>query len=107
MDDSLCPIRRCSDTSSLHKLHIERDGDLLANQNAASFKGRIPCQAVIFAIDLGRTRNSETSVAPWIFRGRRGSFHREDGLAGNPVDRQVAFHRQFAITDDADALGFE
>src|ERR1700746_2893293 len=36
--DSLCPIRRSSDTSSLHKLHLECDGDLLAHQNAASFK---------------------------------------------------------------------
>jgi hypothetical protein len=50
--DSLCPICRCSDTLSLHKLHLECDGDLLANQNAARFRGRIPGQAVIFAVDL-------------------------------------------------------
>src|ERR1700758_4513673 len=105
--DSLCPIRRSSDTSSLHKLHLECDGDLLAHQNAASFKGRIPGQAIVFAVNLGRARNSHTSVAPWIFHRRRRSFHREDDLAGNPVDRQVTFHCQFAITDNANALGLE
>ena len=72
--DSLCQICPCSDTSSpiLQALYFKPftsstskcDGDLFANHNAASFKGRIPGQAVVFSVDLGGTRNGHTNVAP-------------------------------------------
>src|SRR5207248_995987 len=42
-----------------------------------------------------------------ILRRRRRSFHGEDHLARNPMDREVTFHRKFAITDYPDVVGLE
>ena len=59
----------------------EADGDARAFTNSTSsvivisspttsFKGRIPDQTVVFAVDLGHTRSGRTSVAPSIFHRR-------------------------------------
>src|SRR5271169_1918819 len=59
----------------------EADGDARAFTNSTSsvivisspttsFKGRIPDQPVVFAVDLGHTRSGRTSVAPSIFHRR-------------------------------------
>jgi hypothetical protein len=49
---AVCGSPGGSDHSSLHELHIERDGHLVANENAAAFERCVPGQAEVFATDL-------------------------------------------------------
>src|SRR5262249_33759809 len=50
----------------LHKLDIERDGHIVADKNATSFECRVPDQAEVFPVDLGRSGDCDAGVAPGI-----------------------------------------
>ena len=50
--------------SSLHELHVEREGDFVADQNAAGFKRGVPGQAEVFAIDLGGRGQTRCGYCP-------------------------------------------
>jgi len=52
--------------SGLHKLGIESDGDLVANENAASLECSIPGQAEVLSVDFCGRRDGNTCVAPGV-----------------------------------------
>src|SRR6266576_3909501 len=92
--------------SRLYELDIERNGDLVTNENAASLKRRVPGQAEVFPVDLGRRRGSDPGIAPGILRWRGWPFYCKGHLAGNAPDGQVAVDLQFSFTDNFDVAGF-
>ena len=66
----------------LHEFDIESDGDLVANENAASLEGSVPGQSEVLTIDLCGRRDRSSSVAPWILRRWRGPFNGKADLVG-------------------------
>src|SRR6266480_1908124 len=88
--------------SGLYELDIERNGDLVTNENASSLKRRVPGQAEVFAVDLGRRRGRDPDIAPGILRRRCWPFNCKRHLAGNAPHGQVAVDFQFSFTDNFD-----
>src|SRR5580693_6374595 len=103
----LWPLPSEATQLGLHELDIESDGDLVANENAASLEGSVPGQSEVLAINLRGRRDRNSGVAPWILRRWCGPFNVKADLVGYATNGQIAFDRQFSIPDDADALGFE
>src|SRR6266513_1573620 len=93
--------------SGFHELDIQCDGHLVADENATGLECRVPGQAEVFAVDLGRRRDRDSDIAPWILLRRRWPFNRERDLAGNAPDCQVAFDLQFYSTGNFYVAGFE
>src|SRR5260370_16120901 len=93
--------------SGPYELGIERNGNLVTNQNAAGLQRRVPGQAEVFAVDLGRRRGRDPGKSPGILRRRCWPFNRKRHLAGNAPDGQVAVDFQFSFTDNFDVAGFE
>src|SRR6267154_3655970 len=92
-----------SDKSSLYELDVERDGHLVADENATGFERRVPGQAEVFAIDLCSRRYGHASVAPRIFRRWRWTFDGEYYLACDASNGQAALDGDFSVADRADA----
>src|SRR4051794_32757484 len=85
-------IIRCTtaaNDSRLDELDIQRDGNLISNENAAGFKRGVPCQAEISAVNLRRCRQANAGIAPRIFGWRGGSFHSKHHIASDAMNRQV------------------
>src|SRR5438552_4131166 len=99
--------QRPASGSGLYELDIERNGDLVTNENAASLKRRVPGQAEVFPVDLGRRRGRDPGIAPGILRWRGWPFKCKGHLAGNAPDGQVAVDLQFSFRDNFDVAGFE
>src|SRR6266568_8340267 len=68
--------------SGLYELDIERNGDFVTNENATGLERRVPGQAEVFAVDLGRSRGRDPGIAPGILRRRGWPFNRKRHLAG-------------------------
>src|ERR1700722_8733749 len=62
----LWPLPSEATQLGLHELDIESDGDLVANENAASLEGSVPGQSEVLAINLRGRRDRNSGVAPWI-----------------------------------------
>jgi len=77
----------------LHEFDIESDGDLVANENAASLEGSVPGQSEVLTIDLCARQDRSSSVAPWILRRWCGPFNGKADLVGYATNGQVAFDR--------------
>src|SRR4029077_130216 len=91
----------------LYELGIESDGDLVADEDAASLEGSVPSQPEVLSVDLCGRRDRNSGVAPWILCRRRWPLNRKADLVGYATDGQVALDCQFSIPDNADALGLE
>ena len=74
----------------LDHLDLQGDGHLFTHGNAAGFKGRIPDQAEVLAVDLGGGRGAATDVAPRVLALFGRSFHIKHNLLGHAVQGQVA-----------------
>src|SRR5690242_20192386 len=83
--------------SGFHELHVERDRDLVADQDAAGLQRGIPRQPVILAVDPGGGRQPDTRIAPGILRRLGRAFDSESDSASHAMDRQVALHRQLTV----------
>src|SRR4051794_28429330 len=104
------PTKQClggSDRSRLYELDIERNSDLVTNENAASLKRCVPGQAEVFPVDLGRRRRRDPGIAPGILCRRGWPLNCKGHLAGNAPDGQVAVDLQFSSADNFDVAGFE
>src|SRR5882762_8116454 len=66
---------------SLHELDVERNGHLVANENAAGLKCRVPGQAEVLTVDLSGRRYCNSRVAPGILRRRGWAFNGKEDLA--------------------------
>src|ERR1700686_1325289 len=95
------------DNLSFHELDVERDGHLVANENAAGLERRVPGQAEVFAIDLRGRRYRNSRVSPGILCRRGGAFNGKEYLASDAPNGQVALDGQFSVPDKADARGLE
>src|ERR1700687_3780307 len=95
------------DNLSLHELDIERDGHLVANQNAAGLERRVPGQAEVFTVDLRGRRYRNSRVSPGILCRRGWAFNGKEHLARDAPNGQVALDGQFPVPDKADARGLE
>src|SRR6202795_3004110 len=84
---------------SLHELDVERDGHLVANENAAGLKRRVPGQAEVFTVDLRGRRYRNSRVSPGILRRRGWAFNGKDNLARDAPHGQVALYGQFPVPD--------
>ena len=73
-----------SGPSGLHELDIERDGDLVTNQNAAGLERSVPRQAEVLAIDRGDRGDWDPGITPWILRRWSWPFHRKAHFAVTP-----------------------
>src|SRR5215467_15359232 len=83
--------------SGLDELHVESDGDLVADQKATGLERRIPGETKVFAVDLRRSRQSQAGVAPGNSgRGSR-SLYMENRVAGDAMNREVASYGQFSL----------
>src|SRR5215831_13858283 len=78
-----------------YKLNVERDGDLISHQDASGLERRVPGQAKVFAVDLGRGRQPNALVAPRILRRFTRAFHSKGCRTGNPMNRKFSRDRQF------------
>src|SRR6266853_5635793 len=96
-----------SDKSSLYELDVERDGHLVADENAAGFERCVPSEAEVFPIDLCGRRYCHAGVAPRIFRWQRWTFDGEYHLARDASNSEVALYGDFSVADGADAGRFE
>src|SRR6202162_1235734 len=92
-----------ADKSSLYELDVERDGHLVADENATSFERRVPSQAQVFAIDLCSRRYCHAGIAPRIFRWQRWTFDGEYHLARDASNGEVTLYGDFSVADGADA----
>src|SRR5712692_283587 len=95
------------DNSSLHELDVERDGHLVANENATSLERGVPGQAEVFTVDLCGSRYRNSGIAPRILRWRGWTFNGKDHLASDSANGQVALDGQFSVPSKADARGLE
>src|SRR5579864_9358659 len=77
----------------LHELDIESEGDLVANENAASLEGSVPGQSEVLTIDLCGRRDRNSGVAPRILRRWCGPFNVEADFVGYATNGQIAFDR--------------
>src|SRR4051812_44452450 len=96
--------RRAYD-SGLHELHVERDGDLVSDENAAGLERCVPGEAEILAIDLGGCRQSNARVAPRVFACRGRSLDREHHAAAHSMDRELAGDGELSVSPALYALG--
>ena len=69
------------DNLSLHELDVERDGHLVANENTAGLKRRVPGQAEVFTVDLRCRRYRNSGGAPGILCRRGWAFNGKEYLA--------------------------
>src|SRR5882762_8489180 len=92
---------------SLHELDVERDGHLVANENATGLKRRVPGQAEVFTVDLRGCRYCNSRVSPGILCRRGGAFNGKEDLAVDAPNGQVALYGQFSVPDKADARGLQ
>src|SRR6266446_1811413 len=95
------------DNLSLHELDVERDGHLVANENATGLKRGVPGQAEVFTVDLRRRRYRNSGVAPGILCRRGWAFNGKEYLACDAPNGQVALYGQFSVLDKADARGLQ
>src|SRR5687767_4084135 len=84
--------------SRFDELEIEGDGNVLADENPACFKGSVPREPVILAIDLRRGREPDARVAPWVLAGRRRTFYLKRNLPSDSVDREIARDCELILT---------
>src|SRR5580704_18061859 len=94
-------------SSGLHELNLERDGNLVANEDAAGLQRGVPRQAKVFTVDLCAGREPHAGFSPRIFARRGWSFNVEYHVAGDAVDGQVARHSQFPVADSVYARRWE
>src|SRR4029077_21233116 len=83
------------DNLSLHELDVERDGHLVANENAAGLERRVPGQAEVFTVNLRGRRYRNSRVAPGILCRRGWAFNGKEDLTGDTPNGQVALYGQF------------
>src|SRR6266403_958261 len=95
------------DNLSLHELDVERNGHLVADENAAGLKRRVPGQAEVFTVDLRGRRYRNPRVSPGILCRRGGAFNGKEYLACDAPNGQVALYGQFSVPDKADARGLQ
>src|SRR5580700_9576568 len=93
--------------SSLHELHVERDGDLVTDENSTCFQRGVPVQAEVFTVNLSCSRQADASISPRILGRRSRSLNGEDNITSDAVNGKVARHRVFAIANSAYARGFQ
>src|SRR6267142_5924384 len=81
------------DNLRLHELDVERNGHLVANQNATGLKRGVPSQAEVFTVDLRGRRYRNSRVAPGILRRWGWAFNGEYDFARDAPNDQVALYR--------------
>src|SRR5580704_6001773 len=60
--------------AGLDELNFQGDGDFFADKETTGFKGRVPAEPKVFAIDLGSGRKANAGIAPWILARCAGPF---------------------------------
>src|SRR5215469_1905035 len=75
---------------SLDELHVEGDVDVLADEEAAGFEGRVPREAEVLAIDLRGGGEADAGVSPGVLARRAGSLNRKCDGPGYAADGQFA-----------------
>src|SRR6267154_2191524 len=93
--------------SSLHKLDAKRDGHIIAHKNTPCLQHSVPGQAEIFAVDLRSGREPQARIAPWIFGGRRRSFHAEYHTSSDPANSQVSCDSKVSVASASDSRRLE
>src|ERR1700730_15460710 len=93
--------------SGLRELDVERDGYLLADQDAAGLQRSVPGQSEVFAVNLRGRRQPYAGVAPGIFGGRSRSLYSEHPVASNAANGQVSRDGQLSIRGALHAGGLE
>src|SRR3977135_526287 len=88
---------------SLHELDVERDGHLVANENATGLKRRVPGQAEVFTVDLRARRYRNSGVAPGVLCRWGWAFNGKEDLARDASNGQGALYGEFSVPDKADA----
>src|SRR5207245_9971625 len=74
-------VCRATNDSGFHELDIERDGHLVAYENAASLEHRVPGLSVVFPIDLCVRGNRNSAISPWVRLGRGRPIDKNNHLA--------------------------
>src|SRR5580704_716000 len=93
--------------SSLHELHVERDGDLVTDENSTRFQRGVPVQAEVFTVNLSCSRQADASISPRILGRRSRSLNGEDNITSDAVNRKVGRHRVLAVAVSTNAGRFE
>src|SRR5258708_10822141 len=81
----------------LHKLNIQRDGYLVAHQDATGFERRVPAQPKVLPVDARRCRQPDSRIAPWVFRRSTGSLDFKYYAARDPTNGKIALDRELSV----------
>ena len=96
-----------ADNSSSEEFRVERDGHLVANQDATGLERCVPSQTKVFAVDLCGRGYRNSGTAPGILRRRSWPVHGKEHFAGDTANGQVALYRQLSVPDKPDVRGLE